>query len=194
MGTAGGIMQGVGAVESTAGTIISNLEGDKTRQALLRLEGQDPSYTANPIAGQRLSLAKTLLNGRMPGAVNMERNIQSNQATEMNNAQRGAGDGSQLLAMGAQAQGQSNEAAANLGTQEQQDYYNRLGFLNQAQQGQINEGDKVFMDQQRRWEDQVNITMGRNAIRQQQGQNMIQNGAMWAGAGSSMMPSMGKTS
>ncbi|HEV3223866.1 MAG TPA: hypothetical protein VGZ90_13350 [Puia sp.] len=186
MGAAGGIMQGVGAILGTVGGIAANISGDQLRQNLLRLGGTDPQYQANPLAGQRLSLAQTLLNARMPGAQNMERNIQSNQATSMNNIQRGATDGSQVLSMGAQSQGQTNQANANLGTQEQQDYYNRLGNLSSAQQGSINEGDKVYMDQIRRWQDSVNLAMARNNVRQQQGQTMTNMGSMWAGMGASM--------
>lgn len=131
--------------------------GFGSKSKLQDLQSQDPTYTANPLAAQRMGLAQTLLNARMPGGTNLERNIYGNEANQLANVNRNATDGSQALALGAAAQGQSNQAFANLGTQEQQDYYNRLGNLSSAQQGQIQEGDKVYQDRVRRYDDQAAI-------------------------------------
>src|SRR5205085_1584394 len=86
---------------------------------------------ANPIAGQRLGLAQTLLNARMPGAAAAERNIYGSQANTMAQVNRNATDSSQVLALAGAAQGQTNQAFSNLETQEAQDYqrrYSNLGF------------------------------------------------------------------
>lgn len=83
-------------------------------------------------AGQRKGLADALLNARMPGAVQAERNIYSNQATQLNRATQGATDASQFQLLGAVAQGQTNDAFTNLGMQEQQDYQRRYGNVDAA--------------------------------------------------------------
>lgn len=142
---------GVGAI----GGLISSFGNNAKLDELYR---QDPSYSGNPIAGQRLGLAQTLLNGRMPGATAMERNIYGNQSNQLANVNRNATDSSQALALGASAQGQTNQALQNLATQEQQDYYNRLNNLTGAQQGMIQEGDKVYQDKLRKYSDLSAIT------------------------------------
>lgn len=118
---------------------------------------QDPKYNTSPYAQQRLGLAQTLLNSRMPGASAMERNIYGNQANQLDNVNRNATSGSQALAMGAAAQGQSNQAFQNLGVQEQQDYYNRLQNVTGAQAGMTQEGDKVHADQLRDYQEKMQL-------------------------------------
>lgn len=129
----------------------------KSNRQLEALIKQNPQYQANPIAAQRMGLAQTLLNARMPGAAAAERNIYQNQANMMGNVNRNATDASQALALAAAGQGQSNQAFGNLATQEAQDYQRRYGNLTQAQEGQIQEGDKVFQDQVRRFQDLAQI-------------------------------------
>jgi|HubBroStandDraft_2_1064218.scaffolds.fasta_scaffold00002_5 hypothetical protein len=130
----------------------------KSNSKLSALQGQEPSYATSPYAAQRLGLAQTLLNARMPGAASMERNIYGNQASNVANVNRNATSGAQALAMGSAAQGQSNQAFQGLATQEQQDYYNRLQNMTGAQQGMISEGDKVYQDQVRKYQDLAAIT------------------------------------
>lgn len=140
---------GIGGIGAIGGLI--NMFG--SGKNLMGLYKQDPTYTANPIAAQRMGLAQTLLNARMPGASAMERNIYGNQANQLANVNRNATDSSQALALGAAAQGQTNQAFQNLGVQESQDYYNRLNNFSGAQQGVIAEGDKVYQDKVRRFND-----------------------------------------
>ena len=87
----------------------------------------------------------------------MERNIYGNQANQLANVNRNATDASQALALGSAAQGQTNQAFQNLGTQEQQDYYNRLQNYTGAQQGMIAEGDKAYQDQVRKFQDMAGL-------------------------------------
>ena len=142
-----GLIGGIGKMVGRAGA----------NSRLRQLERDNPAYKENPEAAKRLGLANTILNARMPGAASMERNIYANQANTIANAQRGATDASQLLAMGGSAQGQTNQAFDNLGIQEAQDYQRRYGNQVGAQEGVIREGDKVFQDQQRRFQDNVGI-------------------------------------
>ncbi len=129
----------------------------KANSGLNDLLKQDPTYAANPLASQRLGLAQTLLNARQPGAAYNERNIYGNQANQQANIQRNATDGSQALALGAASQATTNQAFGQLNQQEDQGYQQRLSNLNQAQQGEINEGDKVYQDQIRRFGDLAQI-------------------------------------
>lgn len=129
----------------------------KSNRQLRRLMGQDPVYQANPIVAQRLGLAQTLLNARMPGAAAAERNIYQTQANTMANVNRNATDASQALALAGAGQGQANQAFGNLSTQEAQDYQRRYGNLVGAQDASVQEGDKVFQDKVRRFQDAAQI-------------------------------------
>jgi len=150
-------MAGVGAGLGLIGGIGKMFGARKANRELEKLLKQNPQYQVNPIAKQRLGLAQSLLNARMPGAAAMERNIYANQANALGQINRNATDASQALALAAGAQGQTNQALGQLGLQESQDYYNRLGNLTGAQQGMIAEGDKQYQDQVRRFQDMVSI-------------------------------------
>lgn len=127
--------------------------GGKANKKLKALMADNPAYQQNPLAAKRLGYAEQLLNARMPGSMSAERNIYTNQANQLANIDRNATDSSQALALGAASQAQTNQAFNQLGQQEAQDYYNRLGVLQGAQQGMIDEQGKVFQDRVRRWED-----------------------------------------
>lgn len=147
---AGGALGLIGGIGNIIGT-------GKSNRQLSRLLSQDPTYKANPLVAQRLGLAQSLLNARMPGATAAERNIYQNQANTQANINRNATDSSQALALAAAGQGQSNQAFTNLATQEAQDYQRRYGNLVGAQDASIQEQDKVFQDQVRRFQDAAQI-------------------------------------
>jgi hypothetical protein len=126
--------------------------GGRSKRAMKQLLKNDPVYQVNEVAKERYGHAQTLLNARMPGAAAMERNIMSTQANQLSNINRLATDSSQALALAGGVQGGTNQAYEQLGIQEGQDYYNRLQNLEGAQQGMVAEGDKVFQDKVRRWE------------------------------------------
>jgi hypothetical protein len=138
----------------------------KANKDLKKLMGQDPVYSENPLARQRLGLAQTLLNARMPGSAAAERNIYQNQANYMGQVGRNATDASQVLALAGAAQGQSNQAFGELAQAEAQDYQRRYNNLEGAQEGVIREGDKVFQDQTRRFENKVGMQGQINQNRQ----------------------------
>lgn len=147
----------VGAGLGLIGGIGQMFSRGKANKELGQLMNQDPSYQANPIAKERYGLAQTLLNSRMPGSASMERNIYQNQANTIGNVQRNATDSSQALALAAGTQGQTNQAFNQLGMEEANDYQRRYGNLVGAQEGMINEGDKVYNDSVRRYGDKVQI-------------------------------------
>lgn len=156
IGLATGIIGGIGKIFGRG----------KANRRLEKLMQNDPLYKANPIAGQRMALARQLLNARSPGAAQVERNIYKNQANQLGQLQRNATDSSQLLALGAGAIGQSNQAFNELGLNEAQDYQRRYGNLVGAQEGMINEQDKVYQDKIRRFQNQLQSHGVQNANRQ----------------------------
>jgi hypothetical protein len=141
----------IGAAIGLAGAIGKMFGRGKANKRMDQLLKQDPTYAANPIANERLGLAKQLLNARMPGAATMERGIYGAQANAMGNASRNATDSSQLLALGAAGQGQTQQGFQNLGEMEGQDYQRRYNNVVGAQEGVINEGDKVYQDKVRKF-------------------------------------------
>jgi len=154
----------IGAIGKAAGRSKANKE-------LRKLEKENPIYSADPrimqLANQRLGLANSLLNARMPGAASIERNIYTNQANQLGALNRTATDASQALAVASGIGGQTNQSFTDLGIAEAQDYYKRLGIQQQAQQGVMDEATRVegnmFGDQVRRFGDKMAI---RGAIQQ----------------------------
>jgi hypothetical protein len=116
----------------------------------------DANYNESPYAKQRFALAQTLLNARMPGAAAMQQNIFTNQANAYGQIDRNATDGSQALALAGGIQGQTNQAIQQQGILEGQNFQNNLNNLEQAQQGMVSEGDKVYQDQIRKYNNSLN--------------------------------------
>lgn len=156
-----------GAGIGLIGGIGKMFQSGAANKSLSRLQKLDPVYKENPMAKQRLGLAQSLLNARMPGASNIERNIYGTQANAVSNINRNATDSSQALALGAATQGQANQSFNQLGAEEAQDYQRRYGNYTGAQEGVINEQDKVYQDQVRRFGDLAQIRGMQNANRQQ---------------------------
>lgn len=146
-----------GLVTGLVGAIGQASQRKKSNAQLEKLIGQDPSYTANPIAAKRAALAKSLLFARMPGAASVERNIYGNTANQVGNIQKNATDASQAIAAASGAFAQGDQAFNQLGINEAQDFQRRYGNYDAAQEGVIREGDKVYNDQVRRFGDLVNI-------------------------------------
>ena len=138
----------------------------RANKTLSRLEGQIPTYQQNPLAAQRTALAQTILNARMPGSAQLQGEIYGNQANELNNINRNATNSAQALSMGAQTQGQTNNAFANLAQQQGQFYQQNVANLNNAYQNQINEGDKVYQSQLNKFGDIAQLEGAKNANRQ----------------------------
>lgn len=138
----------------------------KANKQMDTLLAKNPVYSENPLARQRLGLAQTLLNARMPGAAAVERNLFTNQATQLNRLDRGATDASQALAAAAGIGAGTDNSLMQLGVTEAQDYQRRLNNLTNAQEGVIAEGDKVFQDQTRRYNDEFSVRGAQQQNRQ----------------------------
>jgi hypothetical protein len=147
IGLATGLIGGIGKM-------FGRKKANKQLEEMIR---RNPQYKENPLAAQRLGLSQALLNARAPGAAMAERNIYANQASQFANVNRNATDASQALGLAGGIGGSTNQAFNELGMQEANDYQRRLGNLEGAQQGMIQEGDKVFNDQVRRFGDEVQM-------------------------------------
>jgi len=148
---------GIGILGSIGGMINGFSNAGKLNNMAKAINPVNPVYATSQYAKDRLSLAQNLLNAQMPGSAALERNIESNQATADYNIGKTATDSGQALAAEAAAGGQTNQAMANLAVQNQQDYYNRLGNLSNAQQGMVAEGDKVYQDKLRNYQEQMSL-------------------------------------
>lgn len=153
------------ALANTAGKFISGMKQTKESKAINPVWKQ---YQTNPFAKQKLDISKQLFGGRMAGAPQLERNIFTAQANQMGNVSRNASDGSQALALGAAAQGQTNQSLSDLQVQEQQNKYNMLQNLNQAYGTMIDEGDKEYQSMLEKYGMDVNR---KDALRSSGAQN-----------------------
>lgn len=160
------LLGAIGAGIGILGGIGKMIGRGAANRKMKRLLKEDPVYNENPIAKQRMGLAQTMLNARMPGAQAVQNNIYGSQANAMSNIQRGATDSSQALAMAAGVQGSTNDAFNNLGVQEAQDYQRRYSNLSDAQEGVVREGDKVFSDKTRRFGNKMQVNGAINENRQ----------------------------
>ncbi len=152
-----------GAALGFIGSIGKGAARRKANRQLEDLIKQDPVYSKNPLAAQRLGLAQTMLNSRMPGAASVEKNIYGTQANAASNVNRNATDASQALAVNAGLQGQSDQAFNELGVNEAKYFDTNYQNLIDAQKGQINEDDKFFQDQVRRFGDLSQIKGAKSA-------------------------------
>ena len=143
----------LGAAAGIGGAIGNIFSAGAANKRLDSLYKQDPTYSANPLAGQRLALAQTMLNARAPGATIRDEQLQASGANAFDRVQRGATDSSQLLSLGAGLQGQQDQSVVQSGVLDAEDQQRRYQNLSGATEGAIGEGDKVYGDQVRRFGD-----------------------------------------
>jgi hypothetical protein len=134
----------VGAGISALGSLGKIFAGAKQNKLANQINPIYQQYQENPLAKENLAVNKNMFYGRMPGAQKAESNIMQAQSNQLANAQRGATDASQLLALGAGLQGGTNEAFSNLAAAEGQSKAGLLTNLGQAYRGAISEGDKAY--------------------------------------------------
>ena len=112
---------------------------------------QNTTYNVSPYAQNQLQTVRNAYNGRMAGAANAENNIAANQANSFQGAERNASSGSQALSILAGLQGNTNQANQGLQDAEGRNQNALLGQLGAANQGMTNENDKVYNDQLRNY-------------------------------------------
>ena len=143
--TTGLIVGGVGAVGKMVGRGMANA-------AMRKLLSEQPQYKAG-------ALSKTLLNARMPGAAQAERNIQQAGASAMGRTAAAATSPLEVLQQSANVQAQQNQAYQGLSQQEAQDYARRY-------QDYMQERKAEYADELRRYENKAQIQAAINANRQ----------------------------
>jgi len=148
---------GAGAAIGIAGGVMNTVQRLIANSKMKSLMKNEPVYKENPEARQRYALSKTLLNARMPGAGAAEKNIYTTQGNIISNAQRSATDSNNLLLAGSAAQGISNRAFQDLGMNEAADYQRRYNNFEAGNEAVVREGDKVFNDNVRRFENKVQM-------------------------------------
>ena len=156
-----------GAITSGLGALGKVFSGIKQNKLANQINPFFQQYQENPLAKQNLAVNKNMFYGRMPGAQKAESNILQSQSNLFSNAQRGATDASQLLAVGSGLQGGTNEAFSNLAAAEGQSKAGLLTNLGQAYRGAISEGDKAYesMAQKFQMDSQAKAAL-RNAAQQ----------------------------
>lgn len=149
-----------------AGMIGKAVGRGKANRKMDDLLAQDPKKEISDVAKQRFALSKTLLNARMPGAIQAERNIYRSGANANASATRAATDATQLLATAGEIQGSQNDAFTDLGVGEAQDYQRRFNNYEGAGNTMINEEDKVFQDTLRRQQNKFDVEGAKQTNRQ----------------------------
>lgn len=133
-----------GALVSGLGALGKVFAGAKQNKLANQINPVFQQYQQNPLAQENLAVNKNMFYGADPASLKAQSNIMQAQSNQLANAQRGATDASQLLAMGAGLQGGTNEAFSKLAAQESEGKAGLLGSLNQAYRGVIAEGDKAY--------------------------------------------------
>jgi hypothetical protein len=139
------IAGGIGAVGKMVGRGMANA-------AMEKLIEQQPKYKAN-------ALARTLLNARMLGAAQAERNIQQAAATTMGRTAAAATSPLDVIQQSANVQAQQNQAYQGLQQQEAQDYARRYQDFMQEQKAQ-------YADELRQFETKTQLQAAINANKQ----------------------------
>lgn len=115
------------------------------------------TYQPNELAEQQLALANNLYNSRMAGAAQAENNIYASQANTADVVGRAATDPNAILALAGAAQGQTNNALAQLSATEAEDRMRRAGMVMDAQKLVISEEQNAFNDKLRQLQQKIGV-------------------------------------
>lgn len=132
------------------------LTARKQNRLAKRINPVNTTYEENPYIQSLYGQGRNLFQGRMAGAGAAEQNILTNQSNTVASAENNATDASQVLAVGAGAQGQTDAALSDLSTREAMDKQRRFGVYSNVSQLMAQEGDKVYQDKLRRYYDDLN--------------------------------------
>lgn len=160
-----GVAAGIGA----AGGIFKIGQGIHQNNLAKRVKVPDATYETSPYAQRMLEEASRLNNSVQPGYQNSVRNIYGNQSNALGSVERNATSGAQALALDASIQGNTNNAFNGLNQEQNQWTQGMLNNWNNANQGMISEGDKVFQDRVRK---QQMAIAEKNALRGAGTQNL----------------------
>jgi hypothetical protein len=137
----------VGIGLGIAGSIGKFLLGNKQNKLANQINPVYNAYTGSSAVGQNIGAVQNAYQGRMAGAASAEENLLRSQQNSFANASRGATDASQLLALGAAGQGQTDAGFNSLATAEGQ---NKQGLLDNLQSayGQKIQDDRAINQSQ----------------------------------------------
>lgn len=124
---------------------------------LEQLLAKNPTYKRSVFPGMQLGLANATYNSQMPGTGRFRNNLFSAQGNTIANINSNATDASQALAMGAAAQGQTDQSLADLQLQEADWKKFGLQNLNEAYAANQQEDQTVFGDELRKYQDEAQI-------------------------------------
>jgi hypothetical protein len=151
----------VGELATLAGGLINSAAswfgGRKQQKKNLADINSLGTYNANPEAAAGLALAKNLYNARSAGAINAEQNIATNQANVVDNIENNATDAGQALALMIGSQGKTNNAFADLASQEAGERMAKANLVSNAQGQVIAEGDKIWQDKLRQLQQKIGV-------------------------------------
>ena len=137
----------VGGIGAGLGAAFKIYQGVRQNSLANKINPVYDVYKGSNAVGQNVAAAQNAYNGRMAGAGSAQENLLRAQQNSFANASRGATDASQLLALGAAGQGQTDAGVNNLATAEGQ---NQRGLLDNLQQayGQKVQDDRAINQSQ----------------------------------------------
>ena len=148
--------QGISVIPIVGGQIsqgiMQNSLSRKQREEAAKINPIDPEYKESPYAKEQLAMARNAQNARMPGSQAMEGNVFRNQSNTLLNISRSASSPQAMMAAAGAVQGGTNNALNNLAVQEAQYKTSMLSNTNNALQGMVTEGNKVYNDQLRKYQ------------------------------------------
>lgn len=137
----------IGGIGAGLGSAFKIYQGIKQNSLADQINPVYDVYKGSNAVGQNVAAAQNAYQGRMAGANSAQENLLRAQQNQFANASRGATDASQLLALGAAGQGQTDAGVNNLATAEGQ---NQRGLLDnlQAAYGQKVQDDRAINQSQ----------------------------------------------
>lgn len=131
-------------IAAGASALFKLFTGARQNRLANRTQVPTADYQTSPYAQKMLGHAQMLLNSRMPGAMNAQQNILSNQANAYGQVERNATSGQQALALLGGIQGNTNSAFNQLGQQEASYGLQTTNNYNLANEAMTAENDKMF--------------------------------------------------
>jgi len=174
----------VGLIAAGIGGAVKMFKGAKQNRLANKVVIPDADYNTSPYAQKILGEANRLKNSRMPGMDEAGDNILETGATTSGNIGRNATSGAQALAMLTASQGITNNSFDDLNRTQNEYSKQMLDNWNNANQGMITEGDKVFADQVRKQKmriDEKNALRSAATANSGGGMNDIINGLFMSG-------------
>ena len=139
----------IGGIGAGLGSAFKIYQGIKQNSLADQINPVYDVYKGSNAVGQNVAAAQNAYQGRMAGANSAQENLLRAQQNQFANASRGATDASQLLALGAAGQGQTDAGVNNLATAEGQNQRGLLDNLQAAYGQKVRNRKRVETDKER---------------------------------------------